>query len=256
MKSTRSARPRTATLVSVAAVGVAILAYSLMGSATERLAEVVIEIAPTNQGLFLIQTKDVERRLDDGPFAPLTGKAIEKVDVAALEDYLEADPFVASAEVYARYDGTVHVSLVQYDPILRVHHRGGADYYVSPEGTVLPLSKHAVARVPVLTGEVPGFEEAARDSVPIEAHALAAAIAADELLAPLVEQVDLRDGEYTLIPKLGTARFVLGPLDKLDDKLHRLRTFVFGVFPEHGWDYYGRVDLRFDKQAIGTQPGA
>ena len=111
MKSTRSARPRTATLVSVLVVATAILAYALTGSATERLAEVVIEIAPTKQGLFLIQTKDAERRLDDGPFGPLTGKAIEKVDVQALEAYLEADPFVARAEVYARYDGTVYVSV-------------------------------------------------------------------------------------------------------------------------------------------------
>lgn len=256
MKSPRSARPRRATLVSLAAVALAIVAYALAGSSTARLQRVAIEVAPTGDGLFLIQTKDLERRLDEGPFGPLTGADVDVVDVEALEDYLAEDPFVASAEVYVRYDGTVHVAIAQYEPILRVHDRGGPDYYVSPDGTVLPLSKHAVARVPVLTGEVRPFKDAARDSLPIPAHALALALAGDELLGPLVEQVDLRGGEYTLIPKLGSGRYVLGPLDDLEGKLHDLRAFVLGVYPDKGWDYYGRVDLRFEDLVFGTQPSA
>ena len=256
MKQPRSARPRRATLVSCAAVALALIAYALTGASGARLERVAIAIAPTADGLFLIHTKDVERRLDDGPFGPLTGQDISDVDVRALEAYLAEDPFVASAEVYVRYDGTIHVDLVQYEPILRVHDRGGADYYVSPEGTVLPLSKHAVARVAVLTGEVPAFGDAARDSLPIDAHALAIAIAADPLLAPLIEQIALDGGEYTLIPKLGSGQFVLGTLDGLDAKLDRLRAFVTGVYPEKGWDYYGRVDLRYDGLAFGTKPGA
>ena len=242
--------------MSCAAVAIALIAYALAGASSARLEQVAIEIAPTADGLFLIQTKDVERRLDDGPFGPLTGASVEGVDIHALEAYLSADPFVASAEVYVRYGGTLHIAIEQYEPLLRVHHRAGADYYVSPDGTVLPLSKHAVARVAVLTGEVPSFEDAARDSLPIEAHALAAAVAADPLLHPLVEQIDLQDGEYTLIPKLGSARFVLGDLDDLDGKLRRLRAFVSGVYPEKGWDYYTRVDLRYDDLAFGTKPGA
>lgn len=256
MKQPRSARPRRATLVSCAAVALAIVAYAVSGASAARFKGVAIEIAPTAEGLFLIQTKDLERRLDEGPFGPLLGADIDEVDIAALEAYLYDDPFVATAEVYVRYDGSVHVAVAQHEPLLRVHHRGGPDYYVSPDGTVLPLSKHAVARVPVLTGEVPSFEEAARDSLPIEAHALAVAVAADPLLAPLVEQIDVGGGEYTLVPKLGTGRYVLGALDDLDAKLHDLRAFVLGVYPEKGWDYYGRVDLRFDDLVFGTQPSA
>ena len=41
-----------------------------------------------------------------------------------------------------------------------------------------------------------------------------------------------------------------------DDKLRRLRAFVDGVYPEKGWDYYRRVDLRYDGLAFGTKPEA
>lgn len=256
MKNLRSARPGRATLVAALAVAFALATYAFYGTSAARLDRVVIEIAPTTGGLFLIQTKDLERRLDDGPYGALAGTPLAELDARAVEAYLEADPFVENAEVYVGYDGTAHVTIRQYEPILRVHDRGGADYYVSPDGTVLPLSKHAVARVPVLTGTVPSFEEAARDSTPIPAHRLAAAVAADPLLSPLVEQIDLRDGEYTLVPKLGAGRFVLGGLDGLDDKLRRLRAFVHGVYPDKGWDYYRRVDLRYDGLAFGTKPEA
>lgn len=253
----RSARPGRATLVATLAAVFALAAYTFSGTRAARLTRLAIEIAPTTEGLFLIRTKDLERRLDDGPYGALTGTPIGELDVRAVEAYLEADPFVAAAEVYLGHDGTAHVTVRQHDPILRVHDRGGADYYLAPDGTVLPLSKHAVARVPVLTGAVPGFEAAARDSTPIPAHALAVAVAADPLLRALTEQIDVSPaGEYTLVPKLGTGRFVLGDLRGLDDKLRRLRAFVDGVYPEKGWDYYRRVDLRYDGLAFGTKPEA
>ncbi len=240
-------------VVSLLVVAFAFAGYAAFAGFGGRLTEVVIEIDPTAEGLFLIQNHDIERRLDDSPFGVLAGQSLKRVDVEALEAYLTADPFVRRAQVYVRFDGTLHVDIEQHEPILRVHDRRGADYYVSPEGAIVPLSKHAVARVPVLTGEVPSLERAVRDTMPIAAYPLAKRISEDELLRALVEQIEVKDGEYTLVPKLGSAEFLLGKPVDLDAKLHRLEAFIKGVYPESGWDHYERVDLRYDGLAFAKQ---
>ena len=251
----RRRRPVGYALVACLVAGFTYATYVALTGFGGRLTEVVIEIAPTRDGHFFIEQADLERRLAEGPYDIGIGHAVRDIPVQALERYLSDDPFVANAEVYLRFDGRLHVAVEQHEPILRVHDRRGADYYLSPAGEVLPLSKHAVARVPVLTGDVRPFARAARDTVPIEAFGLARLIAADELLAPLIEQIDLRRGAYTLVPKVGTGEFLLGDLRDLEGKLERLRGFILGVYPEKGWEHYGRIDLRYDKLAFGSRIG-
>ncbi len=249
----RSSRPVSYLTAACLVAGLAFATYVLFTRFGGRLTEVIIEIEPTRDGLFLIQQLDIERRLDESPYKAILGHSVKHVALDELENYLSEDPFVASAEVYVRFDGRMYVTIEQHEPILRVHDRSGADYYVSPVGDVLPLSKHAVARVPVLTGDVRPFNKAVRDTTAIDAYVLAQRLAADELFGPLIEQIELRHGEYTLVPKVGNGVYLIGDLDDLDAKLDRLKTFILGVYPETGWEYYSRVDVRYDKLAFGQR---
>jgi len=172
--------------------------------------------------------------------------------LSALEDFLREDPFVEDADIYTGFDGKLNVTVVQCQPILRIHHRTGNDYYLGPKGEVLPLSKHDNARVPVLTGDVPSFKEAISDSFALEVFELASSLHEDELFKVLVEQIDYRRGEYVLVPKLGAAEITLGNLRNLEDKLHKFKAYIQGVLPEKGWDAYEDIDLRFEDQVIGT----
>lgn len=231
-------------------------AFAALTRQSSRVTDVVVEIQPTSEGLFLIQGSDVTQRLDGGPQGALIGQAINQLAFAPLEQVLEQDPYVQNADLYTGFDGKLHVTITQTEPILRVYHRGGQDYYIGPTGEVLPLSKRDVARVPVLTGTVPSFKEAVADSFAIAAYPLAKALHQDELLSALIEQIVVRKGEYTLTPKLGTASIRLGELTNLDNKLDRLHTFLHGVTPELGWDAYRSVDLRYDGQIVCQKPGA
>jgi cell division protein FtsQ len=104
----------------------------------------------------------------------------------------------------------------------------------------------------VLTGDVPSFAEAIADTLRLEVFTLAKALHNHDFLGALIEQIDLRKGEYTLVPKIGSAEVLLGDLTDLDFKLHKLDAYFRGVVPEIGWDAYSEVDLRFGKQVIGT----
>lgn len=255
MKPLRPARPWRYLVVAALASAFGIVAFSALTAGGEYVTEVVVEIRPTPGGLFLIEASDVRERLDAGPQGVLAGLPVGAVAFERLEGFLREDPFVSAAELYTGYDGVLRVVIEQKQPVMRVHDRRGADYYVGPAGEVLPLSKHDVARVPVMTGDVTPFPEAAADSFALDAYALAEALAADPLLGALVEQVDREGEEYTLVPKVGTALYRVGDLDGLDEKLARLRAFLLGALPEVGWDYYETLDLRYGGQVVAKRRG-
>ena len=255
MKPLRPARPWRYLVVAALIAAFGTVAFNALTAGGEYVRGVVVEVLPTPDGLFLIEAGDVRDRLDAGPYGVLAGQPVGGIGFERLEAFLREDPFVASAELYTGYDGVVRVIIEQKRPVMRVHDRRGADYYVGPSGEVLPLSKRDVARVPVLTGEVTPFAEAAADSFALDAYALARALADDALLAPLIEQVDRRGGEYVLVPKLGTAHFRVGALTDLDDKLYRLRAFLLGALPEVGWEHYESLDLRYGGQVVAKRRG-
>lgn len=230
-------------------------AYAGFTRLGNRVVEVVVDVQPTPTGSFLIETSDVLKRLDAGPQGALIGQSIDKLELAALEEFLRKDPYIENADLYTAFDGKINVFVTQCQPILRVHHRTGDDYYIGPNGEVLPLSKRDFARVPLLTGDVPSFEEAIGDSLGIDAFLVAKAIHEDELLSALIEQIDYRRGEYYLVPKLGAADITLGSLEDLDYKLHKFKAYIKGVLPEKGWDAYENIDLRYSNQVIGTVNG-
>lgn len=253
MKTLRPARPWRYLVVASLLCAFGIVAVNALTAGGEFVRDVAVEIRPTPDGLFLIEAADVRDRLDAGPQGVLAGQPVGAIAFDRLEAFLRRDPFVAHAELYTGYDGVLRVVIEQKQPVMRVHDRRGADYYVGPAGEVLPLSKHDVARVPVMTGDVRPFAEAAADSFALDAFALASALAGDALLAPLIEQVDRRGGEYVLVPKLGSARFAVGDLEDLDDKLHRLRAFLLGALPEVGWEHYETLDLRYGGQVVAKR---
>ena len=249
LQSTRLWRRAFVGLLVAAFTFAAYAGFTRMGN---RIVEVVVEIQPTPNGQFLIEGSDIQKRLDAGPDGVLVGQSIDKLELSSLEDFLREDPFVADADIYTGFDGKLNVSVIQCQPILRIHHRTGNDYYLGPNGEVLPLSKHDNVRVPVLTGDVPSFKEAIADSLRLEVFVLAKALHQDELFRVLIEQVDFRRGEYVLIPKLGSAEITLGNLEDLENKLRKFKAYIQGVLPEKGWDAYKDVDLRFEDQVIGT----
>ena len=67
----------------------------------------------------------------------------------------------------------------------------------------------------------------------------------------MVEQVYRSEtGSYTLIPKLGYQKIVLGPYEAIDEKLERLRVFYREGIPYEGWQKYSTINLTFDGQVV------
>ena len=57
-------------------------------------------------------------------------------------------------------------------------------------------------------------------------------------------------GEFTLIPKIGDQKILLGKVMDAGQKLERLKIFYREGMPYEGWRKYKTIDVRFAGQVV------
>jgi cell division protein FtsQ len=178
---------------------------------------------------------------------------ISTVDVTKLEELLYGNPFVRNAEVFISSDGMLSVTIEQREPLVRVFTDSEMTYYIDRNGLHMPVSPYFTARVVVVTGEIDalGHESVLDHPQLAGAYHLARQIEGDKFLKSLIEQVHLtRDGEISLIPKLGTTVIAFGNAENIALKLETLKSFYTQVVKENGWDQYANINLAYDGQIV------
>ena len=234
-------------------VAIAVTVSTAMLSKREALVnEVIIEIKPLASGGELLTMEEV-RKLLEAKFPSKDPERLSKVPLLILEEAIHAHPMVEEADVYVDARNRVRVRIEQPEPLIRIIDQRGAGYYLDANGERIPLSRHYSPRVIVATGSIPAY----RDSILKQpTHILAQLvqlgekIKEDSFMAALVEQVDVRNGELYLVPKMGKFRILIGNANDLEDKFSRLKSFYQNVLPSVGWSHYELVNLSFEKQIV------
>jgi cell division protein FtsQ len=231
-----------------------IVVSAVENKSVDTLTEMVIEIDPVDGDKFFITEGDVKKIVKSGFGLNPVGEKMLDVDAEALEDVLEKEAFIKKADAYFDANDKIHIKIRQRKPLLRIMDSNGLNYYLDEEGVKMPVSKNYTARVMVATGSVQAY---APDFLKKEGHQLkdlfelTKFIHEDEFLFAMVEQIHVHDKEFVLIPKIGKQKILLGTIDKLQDKIDRLKIFYEKVMPREGWNTYSRIDLRFEGQVIG-----
>ena len=83
----------------------------------------------------------------------LKDEELYRINTAELKRFVAARGFVKEVKVYATADGYINVELSQREPFVRVQRNAGESFYVTDDGYVLPVQRHFVAYVPVVTGD-------------------------------------------------------------------------------------------------------
>ncbi len=213
-----------------------------------------VDIVPLESGEKLLSERDVRQALLRAFGNTLEGTELAGLEVERMERVLEEDPFVLDAETYVGQSNTLHVRILQREPVLRILDNRGGNYYLDKDAAKVPVSRNYTARVIVATGNIApytaDFREKKRNSLKDVFH-LANYLMADPVWSAFIQQIHVNNaGEYILVPLVGDQKIMLGSTRNLEDKLNRLKVFYKEGMPYSGWRAYKSVSLKYEGQVV------
>lgn len=169
--------------------------------------------------------------------------ALSEINIGLLEEKLENQFSIASAEVYWSLMGTLNCKLQQEQPLARVS-TSDSSFYLLENGVAMPLSPHYSMAVPIVSG-------ALNDSSLQEIAAFWQHVQQHEFFGEFFEGLEqTEDGHWLLYPQPGHHRVRMGtPRDWLE-KLNRLEVFYKRVVTPEYLDSLKSIDLRYQDQVI------
>ncbi|NDV79234.1 cell division protein FtsQ/DivIB [Dysgonomonas sp. 511] len=194
-----------------------------------------------------VMIDDIRKVVDAKGLNP-KGKLFSEIDTDAIEAAILENHMIKEANVFITNDGSVKVQVEGRVPVLRIISNKGENYYIDIDGLDMPLSKRGAAYLPVATGAI-NKEFATRDL-----YKFALFLHNNEFWNAQIEQiVVLPNKDIKLIPRVGDHEIILGDITGFEERLDKLFTFYQNGLNETGWNKYSVINLKFDKQVVGTK---
>ena len=172
---------------------------------------------------------------------------MSEVNTERIEGELLRNEMIARVEAYKTPSGLVKMEVTQKMPILRIMGVRG-NYYVDNLGTTMPISRRYVAHVPIASGYVE------KELAVTDLYKFALFLQGNEFWNDQIEQIYVYpDNEVELIPRVGSHRIMLGPLEGFEEKLANLRLFYEQAIPKMGWEKYSMINLKYKNQIVCTK---
>ena len=198
------------------------------------------------QNLNFVSKEDVQNLLQDKSVYPI-GVRLDHINTDRLENYLKGKSRIKTAECFKTPNGELNVRVTQREPILRVKGIYG-DYYVDSERKMMPTSTIFTAYVPIATGYV------TKELALGELGEFALFLRDHSFWNAQIEQIDVaKNGEVTLVPRVGDQLILMGTLENYQDKLDRLYALYVNGFNKIGWNKYKQITLKYEGQVVCTK---
>lgn len=207
-----------------------------------------IEVYVQNPDLRFVNERDIKNTLMHANVI-LDHSITEELDVAALEEKINSNPWVETAEVYVTANQNVKVNLKQLEPKLRIQRTDSTanGYYLDEHGDVIPLSRTFYPDVPILTSERPITTLEQRK----ELVQLAQYIEKDTFWQAAISQINLdKNNDIELVSLIGDANIRFGSTENMEDKFFRIFEFYKKGINRINWNNVKELDVRFAKQVV------
>ncbi len=218
------------------------------------ITEIEVNIKSTEKGDFITDT-DIKDRLNASYAPGLVEQKAKDIDIFKLDSIVESSPFVKQAKSYSNINGNLFIEIEQEIPLLRVLVEKAEGYYISAQGTKLPLSTHKTARVPVATGNISEKvypldtleTQTAKDLFQIALY-----LENNDFFRALTGQLHVeKNGDIVLVTKSEERHdIILGDAQNLESKFDNLYQFYTKVLSVKGWDRYKTINLKFKNQIV------
>ncbi len=211
-----------------------------------------------------IDPEDVERTIVDR-MEGLVGQPIGQGTLIRIKQLVEGNPYVEKAAIYRSMEGDLHIEIKQHQPLIRVINSKNQSYYISRSGIMMPVSRSYAARVMVAIGNIhAGYSQTidltSDDDTPgitigeqqlRSLFQLATTIDKNPFWKSMIDQIYVTsNGQYELTPMNGAHTIEFGNLERMHEKFEKLETFYKVGLSEVGWNYYNRINLKYEKQVV------
>ncbi|MCE2675697.1 MAG: hypothetical protein LW603_03830 [Sediminibacterium sp.] len=215
-----------------------------------------IELVGENTAALFIDEKEILQIIHEQGVKE--GQAIGKLNLSALEKYLETIRWVKHVELFLDNAQVLQVKIEQRIPIARIFTASGNSFYIDKEGLQLPLKQLTVLRLPVFTNFPTDQQKLSKpDSLLLnDILHFTKAVQNDSFFTAQTAQVNIAsNGDFELVPTVGDHLVLIGSIENIEDKLNRLYTFYKKVWVQSGLNAYQVIDCRFDNQIVALKKG-
>lgn len=203
-----------------------------------------------------ISEKDIMNIITDNRLKQVVGQPVTNLNIRDIEKKLEHNSFIKDAQVFMDIHGQMKVKLHQRVPVLRVINPLMQQYYIDVDGKRMPLSMEYAAYVPMATPsyfEVEGNRDSLMKVVDSSLFVVANYLKSDPFALSVTGQIVIEpDNEFTIIPRLGDFKIMLGDTSDLADKFLRLKSFYRTTLPQVGWNKYKMINLKYKNQIVAN----
>jgi cell division protein FtsQ len=207
-----------------------------------------VEVSISNPELGFVSNQDIQRSLQNEDII-LKHTPLDQLDVTALEEKINSNPWVKHADVFVSSDRKIKVNLAQVVPKVRVQRTDSTanGYYLDESGTMIPLNANFAADLPIVTIEKRVSDLKQRQ----ELVQFAQYIEKDTFWQAAISQINLdKNNELELVSLIGNANIRFGTTENKEDKFFRLFQFYKKGINRINWNNVKELDLRFDKQLV------
>ena len=254
-------------------VGAAMLRHA--NESERRVQRLKVEVVDSGRLGLVTADKVIEAIRNEG-LLPL-GKRVDSVSLRAINNLVESNCFVHSAQTFVDYDGTVTIRLSQRKPIVRVITSRGEDFCLTAGAHLLPTQQGVALDLPLVTGDIQvPFPAGFRGDMQAWASAnkkntdknyifllkltnfvrlLESKPKLSENIVQIVVENEAKKGTskepkqtISLIPRKGNYSVQLGSLDNIEAKLDRWVRFVEAGVVDLNSE--GTLNVSYEGQAV------
>ncbi len=194
----------------------------------------------------------------------IKGYLLDSVDIACLHDSLKANPYIRKSSIYKTVQGVLKIDIQQRKPMLMVL-GNNQNYYIDEDGCVFSTTKKYHSKTIVANGSIrdtfdfkksPIYKldtknKTAKTSTSVDLFKLTQLIQADDFWCDQIEQIYVTpQGEYELVPMVGSHIIALGTIDNYDYKMYVLKQFYFKALSKLGWNTYKLISVKYNGQIV------
>jgi cell division protein FtsQ len=191
------------------------------------------------------------------------GLPLNTIDLTSIENAVRNNQLVKECKAFTGVNGTLHVEILQRQPLVRVIEASGRGYYIDRQGNILNLSSRYTPHILVVNGRfntaikigepanVLDLVDSKSNSLLKDIYELATFIENNELWHAQIVQVYVNKSyEFELIPRVGPHVILLGTLTDYQGKFDKLELFYKEGLNRIGWNQYVKINLKYKDQIV------